>query len=138
MDTILEKGDDEIGEGMRKGESSIESMKLPVLVESSNAYGVEIRGTLLRVGDDNSFVIRFTNFSEQPLEMKQVAFNKNIFGFAPGEYQLPPSVNPQKTLTVQIPVVFSEQHLEDAIPSSNIQIAILVNRENPIFFEAPL
>ncbi|OHT17575.1 Adaptin N terminal region family protein [Tritrichomonas foetus] len=137
MDTILDKGDAEMTEGMRAGESSIDKMKLPVLLEAGKAYGVEIRGTLLRIGDQNSFVIRFTNFSEIPLEMQQIAFNKNIFGFAPGEFQLPPSVNPQKTLTVQIPVVFSEQHLEGATPSSQIQIAVLVNRENPIFFEAP-
>lgn len=69
--------------------------------------------------------------------MQQIAFNKNIFGFAPGEFQLPPSVNPQKTLTVEVPIVFSEAHLEGAQPSSNIQIAILVNRESPIFFDAP-
>ncbi|KAH0790090.1 Adaptin N terminal region family protein [Histomonas meleagridis] len=131
-----DKVDDEEG-GLRQGETSFDQMSLPVLVEANNAYGVEVRGMLLRVGDQNSFVLRFTNYSETPLEMKKIAFNKNIFGFAPGEFTLPPSVNPQKTLTVNIPVVFSEQHLEGAQPSPNIQIAVLVNRENPIFFEAP-
>lgn len=136
MDSLGQNGNNE-NDGMRAGESSIEQMKLPVLIDASKAYGVEIRGTLLRVGDHNSFIIRFTNFSETPLEMQQIAFNKNIFGFAPGEFQLPPSVNPQKTLTVEVPIVFSEAHLEGAQPSSNIQIAILVNRESPIFFDAP-
>ncbi|KAK8887195.1 hypothetical protein M9Y10_038233 [Tritrichomonas musculus] len=137
MDTFDHGGNAEENEGMRQGESSIEQMKLPVLIDAANAYGVEIRGTLLRVGEHSSFVIRLTNFSETPLEMKQIAFNKNIFGFAPGEFQLPPSVNPQKTLTVEVPIIFSDQHLEGAQPSSIIQIAILVNRENPIIFEAP-
>lgn len=127
----------EINQGLAKGASSIESMALPVLVESGKAYGVEIRGTLMRIGDENSFVLRFTNFSDFPLEMRQIAFNKNIFGFAPGDFELPPTVRPQKTVTVKIPVIYSEQHLQGAQPSSVVQIAVLVNRENTIFFEAP-
>lgn len=123
--------------GQEQGETTFDQMSLAVLVDPSKAYGVEIRGMLLRVGDQNSFVLRFTNYSETPLDMQQIAFNKNIFGFAPGEFSLPPSINPQKTLTINIPVIFSEQHLEGAQPSPNIQIAVLVNRDAPIFFEAP-
>jgi hypothetical protein len=130
------QGDDtEVGLG--QGESSIERMKLPVLVDSASAYGVEIQGTLVRVGDQNSFVLRFRNYSEQPLEMQQIAFNKNIFGFAPGEFRLPPSIGSQKSLTVQIPVIFSEAHVAGAQPSAEVQIAVLVNRQKPIFFTAP-
>ncbi|OHT13390.1 Adaptin N terminal region family protein [Tritrichomonas foetus] len=137
LDTNENAGELEFNTGMRAGESSVEQMELPVLVETAKAYGVEVRGTLLRIGDHNSFVLRFTNYSEIPLEMQQIAFNKNIFGFAPGEFQLPPAVNPQKTLTVDIPVIYSEHHLEGAQASPNVQIAVLVNRQNPIFFEAP-
>ena len=126
----------DINSGLAKGASSIESMALPVLVEAKNAYGVEIRGTLMRIGDENSFVLRFTNYSDFPLDMKQIAFNKNIFGFAPGDFDLPPTVRPQKTVTVKIPVIYSQQHLQGAQPSSVVQIAVLVNRENTIFFEA--
>jgi hypothetical protein len=127
---------DEINSSLQAGESSIEKMPLPILVEASAAYGVEVRGSLVRVGDANSFVLRFRNHSEQPLEMQQIAFNKNVFGFAPGEFTLPPSVGAQKSLTVQIPVVFSDQHTVGAQPSADVQIAILVNRERPIFFVA--
>jgi hypothetical protein len=81
--------------------------------------------------------LRFRNSSEQPLEMQQIAFNKNIFGFAPGEFKLPPSIGSQKSLTVQVPVVFSEAHVAGAQPSADVQIAVLVNREKPIFFTAP-
>jgi len=134
---VGDDGEGDLNSGLAKGESSIEQMRLPVLVEADGAYGVEIRGTLMRVGDNNSFVLRFTNFSEVPLEMQQIAFNKNVFGFAPGEFELPPSVRPQKALTVSIPVVYSAQHLEGAQPSASVQIAVLVNRESPVFFEAP-
>lgn len=133
----IEDKEDDVNEGLAKGESSLEQLNLPVLVEPQDAYGVELKGTLMRIGDNSSFVLRFTNYSETPLDMQQIAFNKNIFGFAPGDFQLPPSVRPQKTLTVSIPVVFDEQHLEGAQPSASVQIAILVNRERPIFFYAP-
>jgi hypothetical protein len=39
-------------------------------------------------------------------------------------------------LTVQIPVVFSDQHTVGAQPSADVQLALLVNREKPIFFVA--
>ena len=135
----LDLGNDALGvePGQEQGETSFDQMSLAVLVDPSKAYGVEIRGMLIRIGDQNSFVLRFTNYSETPLDMQRIAFNKNIFGFAPGEFSLPPTINPQKTLTINIPVIFSEQHLEGAQPSPNIQIAVLVNRDAPIFFEAP-
>lgn len=136
LDAKVDREED-INSGLAQGESSIEKMALPVLVDSSNGYGVEIRGTLMRIGDENSFVLRFTNYSEQPMAMKQIAFNRNIFGFAPGDFTLPPTVRPQKTMTVMIPVIYSEQHLRDAQPSAVIQIAVLVNRDSKIFFEAP-
>lgn len=122
---------------LRQGESAIDTMQLPVLVEAAHAYNVEIRGTLMRIGEANQFVIRFTNFGEQPLEMQQIAFNRNIFGFAPGEFNLPPAVGSQKSLTVSVPIIYSEAHLENAQPSPNIDIAVLVNREQPIIFQAP-
>jgi hypothetical protein len=127
---------DSMNSGLNVGESSIEQMQLPVLVESGSAYGVEIRGSLVRVGELNSFVLRFRNYSEQPLAMHQIAFNKNVFGFAPGEFELPPSVGSQKSLTVQIPVIFSQAHIAGAQPSADVQIAALANREKPIFFTA--
>ena len=133
----VEDKEDDVNEGLAQGESSLEQLNLPVLVPPQEAYGVEVKGTLMRVGDNSSFVLRFTNYSETPLDMQQIAFNKNIFGFAPGDFQLPPSVRPQKTLTFSIPVVFDEQHVEGAQPSTSVQIAILVNRERPIFFYAP-
>jgi hypothetical protein len=68
--------------------------------------------------------------------MAQIAFNKNIFGFAPGTFQQLPAVGPQKSLTVNVPVVYSEAHLEGAQPSSDIQIAIQITGRNTIFFTA--
>ena len=135
--SVLHDGEDG---GMKQGETSIEQMELPILVDSRDpsAYGIEIRGLLQRIGEQNSFVLRFTNFSEQPLEMKQIAFNRNIFGFAQGEMtQIPPSVAPQKSATISVPVIFSEEHLQNAIPSPVIDIAVLVNRDTPIYFHCP-
>jgi hypothetical protein len=127
---------DEMNAGLQAGESSIDQMPLPVLVESANAYGAEVCGSLVRIGDSSSFIVRFRNFGEQPLTMKQIAFDKNVFGFAPGPFNLPPAVGPQKSATVQVPVIFSDAHTAGARPSSEVRIAILVDREAPIIFSA--
>jgi hypothetical protein len=135
----IDMGNDDaadINKDLGKGESTLEQMTLPVLVESSQGSGIEIRGILMRVGNDNSFVLRFRNYSEQPAEMQQIAFNKNIFGFAPGELKSLPIVGPQGSVTINVPVVYSEAHLEGAVPSLEIQIAILIAGKNPIFFSA--
>jgi hypothetical protein len=127
---------DDISSGLQAGQSSIEKMQLPVLVDVAQACRAEIRGTLVRVGDANLFVFRFRNYSEQSLEVQQIAFGKNFFGFAPGQFTLPPSVGSQKSPIIQVSIVYSEACIQDAQPSAEGHIAVLVNKEKPIFFTA--
>jgi hypothetical protein len=66
--------------------------------------------------------------------MAHKSFNKNIFGFASGSFQQGPAVRPQKSLAVNVPVVFSEAHLEGGRPSSDVPIAIQIADRNAVFF----
>jgi hypothetical protein len=39
-------------------------------------------------------------------------------------------------MTVDVPVVFSDAHTAGARPSADVRIAVLVDRDAPIIFEA--
>lgn len=121
-----------------EGESSLDRLKLPQLVKASQECPIDIKGAMQRIGDVNSFVIRFTNYDESPFEITDIAFQKNIFGIAPGTFEHPPSIQSRSTMTIAIPLIFKPEQLVEAIPSSNIDIAILSPQRNTIFFDCPV
>jgi hypothetical protein len=120
------------------GAGAIEQMDLPILVSGKNEGRLEVRGTLQQIGSESSIVLRLTNYTENTDEIKNIAFNKNVFGFAPGELPFPKEIPAQKSITCQVPITYSEQYSQGAQPSVELQIAILTNSPTPIIFSVPI
>ena len=113
-------------------------MDLPILVSGKNEGRLEVRGTLQQIGAESSVVLRLTNYTENSDEIKNIAFNKNIFGFAPGELPFPKEIPSQKSITCQVPIVYNEGYLQGAQPAVELQIAILTNSPTQVIFAVPI
>jgi AP-1 complex subunit beta-1 len=117
---------------------SIEQMDLPILVSGKNEGRLEVRGALQQIGPESSIILRLTNYTENSDEIKNIAFNKNIYGFAPGELPFPKEIPSQKSITCQVPITYSETYSQGAQPAVELQIAILTNSPTPIIFSVPI
>jgi hypothetical protein len=126
-------------DGELGGKTTIEEMELPIVVPGKDQGTLEVRAQLQQIGAESSIVLRCTNYSNYADSIKNIAFNKNIFGFAQGgNLPFPKDIPEQKSITVQVPLTFQEDHTVGAQPSAELQIAILTNSPTPIIFSVPL
>jgi len=131
---IISLGNAESIESGNTGETAVDKMNMPVLVPSNSEFQIEIKGVLHHIGEQTMLALRITNFSESPLEVQDIRFNRNVFGFAPGTIPSLPPIKSNKSVTVSVPVVFSQDLTVGAKPSSNFDVAIKINRPKSIFF----
>ena len=120
------------------GLAAAEQMDLPVVVPGQQQRSLEVRGTLQQIGTESSIVLRLTNYADADDEIKNIAFNKNIFGFAPGELPFPKTIAAGKSVTVQIRLQNSPEMTAGAVPKPALEVAIQTNSANAIIFAVPI
>lgn len=121
------------------GDTNIASrMEIPIVVDGKSTNSLEVRATLLQIGQDNQIAMRITNFNENADQIKDIAFNKNVFGFAPQKEGLPKDLPSQKSVSLSVKLSFDANYTQGAQISTSIDVAILTNNPSPIIFKVPM
>ena len=126
-------------EDLDLGGNNLDQLDLPIVVPGKNEGRLEVRATLQQIGAESSIVLRLTNYTEYTDEIKNIAFNKNIFGFAPGRsLPFPKEIPAQKSITCSVAITYDEAYVQNAQPSIELQVAIQTNAPTPIIFSTPM
>lgn len=112
--------------------------ELPIVVQGKSTNSLEVRGSLIMIGKESQIALKITNFSENSDQIKDIAFNKNIFGFAPERNNFPKDVQSQKSISLTVTIGFDANYMEGARPTPNLDIAILTNSHQPLIFSVPM
>nr|CAB3222083.1 AP-1 complex subunit beta-1 [Phallusia mammillata] len=95
-------------------------------LNASMAKGLEVQGTFQRRQKEPFMVLTFTNKAMQPMTEFAIQFNKNSFGLAPNIALNVPTVHPNQSFDVSLPLNANGavQRME---PPNNLQVAIKNN-----------
>ncbi|EAY19522.1 Adaptin N terminal region family protein [Trichomonas vaginalis G3] len=115
-----------------------EGMNLPIVVDGKSSNSLEVRAALVQIGKESQITMRITNYNENADQIKDIAFNKNIFGYAPEKSGFPKELPSQKSISVTVSIAFDASYTQGAQTSSNLDVAILTNAPSPIIFHVPM
>lgn len=97
-----------------------------VWLQAANAKGLEIQGTFQRRQREIFMMMTLTNKAMQPMTGFAVQFNKNSFGLAPNIPLNVPTVHPNQSFDVSLPLN-TNGPVQRMDPPNNLQIAIKNN-----------